>query len=216
MKRLSCHILVLSSFVMVELGGATLRAQSTTSPTVNLRRFAISQNVWPGDFNGDGLTDLAGSEEPPHRGGSGRVLVLVGNGLGHFTATTVTSYVGHVLGVGDFNGDGRADLIVADARNANVAILPGNGDTTFAAPRRVAPTADVTFALSSDLDGDGKRDLVVGAEGVTVAVFPGNGDFTFGSEVTLTVNASPHDGSSPTSTATGRKISSSRIITFTA
>jgi regulation of enolase protein 1 (concanavalin A-like superfamily) len=179
---------------MAALGSPAVDAQSGSSATINLRRFVISQNVWPGDFNGDGLTDLAGSEDLPSRGGTGRVMVLVGNGAGNFTGTIVTSYVGHVLGVGDFNGDGRADLVVADSGNANPAILPGNGNGTFGAPRPVAATADVTFALNADLDGDGKRDLVVGAEGFTVAVYPGNGDFTFGPEVTLTVNASPHDG----------------------
>ena len=63
----------------------------------------------------------------------------------------------------------------------------------------------MTFALSSDLDGDGKRDLVVGAEGYTVAVFPGNGDFTFGPEVTLATDASPHDGIIADLNGDGRK-----------
>ena len=106
----------------------------------------------------------------------------------------MTSCEGHVLGVGDFNGDGTTDLIVADADSASVAILPGHGDATFADPRLVAATNDVAFAISSDLDADARRDLIVGAEGFTVAVFPGNGDFTFGPEVTLAANASPHDG----------------------
>ena len=181
---------------MAGLGTLVVEAQggSSSSPTIRLRRFVISQNVWPGDFNGDGLTDLAGSEEPANRGGTGRVITLIGNGAGNFTATHVTSYVGHVLGVGDFNGDGRTDLVVADGLNANPAILPGNGNGTFGAPRQVAATDDVTFASSGDLDGDGKRDLVVGAEGFTVDVYPGNGDFTFGPPATLAVNASPHDG----------------------
>jgi hypothetical protein len=197
MIRLCCSNLVLSlicALIMAGLGSSAADAQGGSSPTVNLRRFVIAQNVWPADFNGDGFTDLAGSEEPPSRGGTGRVIVLVGNGIGNFTATNVTSYVGHVLGVGDFNGDGRTDLVVADASNANPAILPGNGDGTFAAPRQVAETASVTFALSTDFNGDGKRDLVVGAEGMTVAVYAGGGDFSFGPETTLAVNASPHDG----------------------
>jgi regulation of enolase protein 1 (concanavalin A-like superfamily) len=179
---------------MVELGSSAVVAQSESSATVALQRFAIFQNVWPADFNGDGFTDLAGSEELQSRGGTGRVIVLVGNGAGNFTATNVTSYVGHVLAVGDFDRDGRTDLVVADAGDANPAILPGNGNGTFGAPRVVNATEQVTFALSGDLDGDGKRDLVVGAEGTTVAVYPGNGDFSFGPAVTLAVNASPHDG----------------------
>jgi len=197
MKRLCCRKLLLSLLavsVTAELGTFTTVAQGGASPAIALRRISISQNVWPGDFNGDGFTDLAGSEEPTERGGAGRVIVLAGDGRGSFSAPDVTSYVGRVLGVGDFNGDRKIDLIVTDAGSAHVAILPGNGNGTFAAPRVVSPAIDVTFALSSDLDADGRRDLIVGAEGITVAVFPGNGDFTFGPEITLTANASPHDG----------------------
>ena len=179
---------------MAGLGSWGVEAQGNSSPTVTLRRFAISQNVWPGDFNGDGVTDLAGSEEPSTPGGTGRVIVMIGNGLGDFTATHVTGYVGHVLGVGDFNADRRLDLVVVDPFDGNPAILPGDGTGSFDAPRQVASTDEVTFALSSDLDGDGKRDLVVGAEGTSVAVYPGNGDFTFAPETTLAVNASPRDG----------------------
>ena len=196
MKRLCCRNLVLSllaALVMAGLG-PELAAQSGSSPTISLRRFTIFQNVFPADFNGDGLTDLAGSEDLPSRGGGGHVMVLIGNGAGNFTGRTVTDYIGHVLAVGDFNGDRRTDLVVADVGNANPAILPGNGDGTFGAPRPVAATTDVTFALVADLDGDTKRDLVVGAEGITVAVYPGNGDFTFGPAITPPTGPSPHDG----------------------
>jgi hypothetical protein len=54
---------VLAASIMAGLETAALNAQGTASPTTTLRRFVISQNVWPGDFNGDGRTDLAGSED---------------------------------------------------------------------------------------------------------------------------------------------------------
>ena len=75
-----------------------------------------------------------GAAEPRRRGPRDRPASATA--AASFTATHVTSYVGHVLGVGDFNGDRRTDLIVADGGSANVAILPGNGNGTFAAPRR--------------------------------------------------------------------------------
>jgi hypothetical protein len=105
----------------------------------------------------------------------------------------VTSFVGHVLAVADFNGDGRIDLVVVQQNNTNVSILPGNGNGTFASPRLVEALSYVTFAASADLDGDGKRDLVVGAEPSLARVYPGNGDFTFGTPVSLTTNEFPHD-----------------------
>ncbi|TAJ99361.1 VCBS repeat-containing protein, partial [bacterium] len=35
------------------------------------------------------------------------------------------------VAVGDFNGDGRQDLAVANANSNNVSVLLGNGDRTF-------------------------------------------------------------------------------------
>jgi ethanolamine utilization protein EutA (predicted chaperonin) len=36
--------------------------------------------------------------------------------------------------VGDFNGDGKLDLVVANAGSKNVSVILGNGDGTFKAP----------------------------------------------------------------------------------
>ena len=37
------------------------------------------------------------------------------------------------MAVGDFNGDGKADLAVANCLSNNVSVLLGNGDGTFQA-----------------------------------------------------------------------------------
>ncbi|MFE1886931.1 FG-GAP repeat domain-containing protein, partial [Streptomyces diastatochromogenes] len=38
------------------------------------------------------------------------------------------------VAVGDFNGDGKLDLVTANANSDNVSVLPGIGDGTFAGP----------------------------------------------------------------------------------
>ena len=90
-----------------------------------------------GDFNGDGRLDLAVTNGD--YGSSGTVSVLLGNGDGTFQPQ-VTYPVSPDLQVisepqnivaGDFRGDGKLDLAVADYGSSYVSVLLGNGDGTF-------------------------------------------------------------------------------------
>ena len=88
---------------------------------------------------------------------------------------------------GDFNDDGKLDLIALS--EAYVSILLGNGDGTFQAPKPL-PFGDgsVDFgpdasAVAGDFNGDGRTDLVIGGigddGGGEITVMLGNGDGTF-------------------------------------
>src|ERR1700737_3089673 len=86
-------------------------------------------SVAVGDFNSDGIPDLALADFFSE----GAVAVLLGNGDGYFQPPcifTVGSFP-FSLAVADFDGDGRADLAVANSGWANVSVLLGNGDGTF-------------------------------------------------------------------------------------
>src|SRR6266704_6604590 len=70
--------------------------------------------------------------------------VLLGNGDGTFQAPLTFTAGGRPasVAVGDFNGDGKPDLAVANqgiSPPGNVSVLLGNGDGTFQAPLTVAP-----------------------------------------------------------------------------
>ncbi len=83
------------------------------------------------------------------------------------------------LAAGDFNGDGKPDLVVTGPGN-HISVLLGNGDGTF--QTAVSYTAGVSpeSVAVGDVNGDGKPDLVVGSSvGGTVSVLLGNGDGTF-------------------------------------
>ena len=133
------------------------------------------QSIAVGDFNGDGIPDLAVV------GISNSVTVLLGNGDGTFTPTAtspqVTSGQWNIM-VGDFNGDGIQDLAVGDG-----TILLGNGDGTFKTAPRVP--AGGSFAVG-DFNGDGILDLV-GAKGT---VLLGNGDGTFRTALSIPASGS--------------------------
>src|SRR5271165_2554884 len=96
------------------------------------------------------------------------------------------------LVTGDFTGDGRTDLAVANSGSNNVSILMGNGDGTFQSPVTYAVGSDPEALVTGDFTGDGRTDLAVANSGSNdVSILLGNGDGTFQTQVTYAVGSSP-------------------------
>jgi hypothetical protein len=168
----------------------------------NLSAGAGPNAVAVGDFNGDGIPDLAVVDK---RFPSYGVSVLLGNGDGSFQTARFFGAGNNPQSValGDFNGDGIPDLVVADAGDgqgtgAGVSVLLGNGDGSFQVPRALAAGLDPTAVAVADLTSDGRLDLVV-ANGYednygfksSVSVFQGNGDGSFGPARSYDAGAAP-------------------------
>ena len=165
------------------------------------------------DFNGDGRMDLVVA----NRCGAdsscmspGTVSVLVGKGDGTFQRRldSPTGTGPRAVATGDFNGDGKLDLAVANYYSNTLSILVGRGDGTYAAwPSPITGIEPVAVAVG-DFNGDGAPDVAVAnacgkdahcatASSGSVTVLLGNGDATF------TAAASPTTGRGPSSIAVG-------------
>jgi hypothetical protein len=91
------------------------------------------------------------------------------------------------LAVGDFNGDGKLDVAVANSTTSDISILLGNGDGTFQAPINTSVPGGVGFIAAGDFNKDGKLDLAVEtvqSHAWMILIFPGKGDGTFGAPTT--------------------------------
>jgi hypothetical protein len=159
-----------------------------------------------GDFNGDGLPDVAISSSEtfcdPETGScdtTGAVTVFLGTGGGLFGAPTVINPVPGAarIAVGDFNGDGIPDLLTVNSTVDNhdsLSVLFGNGDGTFRRPvNSPRPQGGLRSAVVADFNGDGILDVAaVNPSGNAVSVFPGNGDGTFRAPLNFAVDLGPH------------------------
>jgi hypothetical protein len=133
------------------------------------------QGLAVGDFNGDGIADLAIAASSSYQ-----VTVLLGNGTGGFTAASGSPIAVNyptAVAVADFNGDGIADIAVAEGQDNVVAVFLGNGQGGFTSAGSPTPVGNVPWAMvTADFNGDGKADLaVINYEGSNVTVLLGNG-----------------------------------------
>lgn len=138
--------------------------------------FASFPSVSTADFNGDGKLDLviAGSD-------TDQISIMLGNGDGTFQPPMLPNLTNGEIAdgviVGDFNGDGKLDLLIA-VPTASLYVALGNGDGTFRQLTSFSVTPSAGGFALADLNGDGILDLVISSTNVTWVLL-GNGDGTF-------------------------------------
>ncbi len=144
------------------------------------------------DLNGDGRADLAVARQST--GSAGAVDVLLAKADGSF-GNPMSAPVGMgpvALDFGDFNKDGKRDLVVANTSSNEVSVLLGKGDGTFQPATSIPSTVGPRAIAVADFDRDGSDDFAIALSmNSNVTVFYGNGQGGFTAGVQLSVSVSP-------------------------
>ncbi|MCA9263435.1 MAG: VCBS repeat-containing protein, partial [Planctomycetales bacterium] len=132
--------------------------------------------VATGDINNDGLIDIVAQ-----RTETAQLIVFFGRGDERFSESR-----SHIINLdmparqlilADTNGDQHLDIVVTNIGRDSVATYLGNGDGTFAPPRKTWWRVDDIYDIA-DLNGDGKSDLIgESPRGLSIALAAGDGYF---------------------------------------
>ncbi|MGW7423498.1 trypsin-like serine protease [Streptomyces sp. NPDC054813] len=137
--------------------------------------------IIPGDLTGDYLPDVLSEDS------AGVLWLYPGKGDGTFGSRVRIgggwSQYNQLRGVGDFNGDGKADLLARKSSGGDLYLYKGTGKSgtgLFSARVKVRSgwTGFNTLATVGDMTGDGKADLVARTTGGTLYLYPGTGKAT--------------------------------------
>src|SRR5580658_6118108 len=125
-----------------------------------------------GDFNGDGYPDLATTSAPDNS-----IYILINKATATPSFQAAVQYVQndgavaadpYYLTIGDFNRDGKLDIISANT-NSTVSVLLGTGSGTFGAATYYQVDSGAIFANAGDINGDDRVDIsAVTANGLSV------------------------------------------------
>jgi len=186
-----------------------------------------------GDFNGDEISDIVTANvgnpftAPNER--NENISVLLGDGAGGFSAAQNFD-VGDItdvplsVKVGDFNNDGKDDLVTANSGN-NISLLLGDGTGGFSTPQKFEAGTGLTNSLTlGDFNGDGIKDLVtINTDTVSLLLGDSNGSFSEAQKLTfegvypliaITAGDFNGDGKDDLATASFESIDTGKISVF--
>jgi len=172
-----------SDNVSVLLGdGSAGRGDGTFAGSVNYAVGDMPLYLTKGDFNEDGILDLAVSNSGT---GSNTLSILRGQGNGTFANLPPSPYATGTypfgIATGDYNGDGILDLAIANYNSASISVFigigsAGHGDGTFAARANYTSGSNPWSIAAGDFNADGFLDLVVTSKAANnVQLFTGDG-----------------------------------------
>ena len=167
----------------------------TDGNDAGLSQGSLYRNIASGDFNGDGKPDVV------QAGSLLRVFLDQSNGtlepqtpFSGFTAGTGLNSIN--VAVGDFNNDGKLDILSLNqglsGEPETLGVLAGNGDGSFQQPIETnIGTFSALGALAvGDLNGDGDLDAIAAVNG-GLAVMLGDGNGAFHAGPTLALGEAP-------------------------
>ncbi len=121
---------------------------------------ALPEIVIAGDWNGDGILDLAVNVT-----GFDNVAIFLGDGQGGFSLKRhiMTDTLNKGLTAADFDRDGHLDLVTATAWGYTLDIYRGDGLSGFTFQGQLKGDGEPTRLFLKDVNNDGNLDIVVNA-----------------------------------------------------
>ncbi|MEG4320439.1 MULTISPECIES: FG-GAP-like repeat-containing protein, partial [unclassified Microcoleus] len=155
--------------------------------------FEPINNLALGDFNNDGNLDIASLMRDSAN--LGQAAILFGNGKGSFGTPTsfdtgAYPYYDISIDVGDFNGDGKLDLVTIIRSSSDVSIMLGKGTGSFGTPTKFNVGTNPQSVVVEDFNADGKLDLAFTDYSDNISILLGKGTGSFGTPTKFKVGGS--------------------------
>lgn len=134
------------------------------------------ESIVVADIYGDGALDIIGAISRPE------VSILNGTGMGNFDPPLIIplqSSGPKDIAVGDFDKDGKLDIVIVNSSSDSITLLLNRGGGTFEEREFATPNFHQNISVG-DVNGDGNLDVVTSSRTSNlISILLGNGDGRF-------------------------------------